>query len=310
MKGGFAAANANGQVIIMDITILDGGMGQELLARSAGEPTGLWATQVLLDAPDLVRAVHDDYFAAGAEIATTNTYAIHRDRLSPFGLEDRFEALHRQACEIAVSARDANGSGKVAGSLGPTGWSYRPDLAPSPEEAAAVYAEIARIQQPYVDLFLCETMASVAQARGAVMGAKTAGKPVWLSVTVDDDDGAKLRSGEAVSDILPLVSEFDLAALLVNCSLPEALAGAIPLLAGGDVPIGGYANGFTGIPDAFKTRGATADRLEKRKNLGPAVYADFAEGWVRDGAVIVGGCCEVGPAHIRELAKRFKFKPA
>jgi len=290
----------------MPIAILDGGMGQELLARSPGKPTGLWATQVLLDAPGLVRAVHDDYFAAGADIATTNTYAVHRDRLAPFGLEDRFEVLHRQACEIAVSARDANGSGRVAGSLGPIGWSYRPDLAPSPERAAEIYGEIARLQAPYVDLILCETMASVSQAHGAVMGAKAAGKPVWLSVSVDDDDGARLRSGEAVTEILPLISEFDIAALLVNCSLPEAVGRAIPLLANRQVPFGGYANGFTGIPEAFKAKGATADRLEKRKNLGPAVYADFVEGWIQDGATIVGGCCEVGPAHIRELAKRFK----
>ncbi len=293
----------------MDITILDGGMGQELLARSSKKPTGLWATQVLLDAPDLVAAVHRDYFAAGADIATTNTYAIHRDRLAPFGIEDRFEALHRQACNIAVSARDEHGAGKVAGSLGPTGWSYRPDLAPPVDQAAERYAEIARLLEPHVDLILCETMASVAQARGAAMGAAVVDKPLWLSVTVDDGDGTRLRSGEPVTDILPLIGEFDLAALLVNCSVPEAVGQAIPLLANQGVPVGGYANGFAEIPDAFKKRGATADRLEKRENLGPEVYADFAEGWITDGAAIVGGCCEVGPAHIRELSRRWKTVP-
>lgn len=288
----------------MDITILDGGMGQELLARSSEKPTGLWATQVLLDAPGLVEAVHRDYFQAGADIATTNTYAIHRDRLAPFGIEDRFEALHRQACRIAAAVRNEHGSGKVAGSLGPTGWSYRPDLAPPVEKAAEIYAEIARLHAPYVDLILCETMASAAQARGAAMGAKTVDKPLWLSVTVNDEDGTKLRSGEPLTDILPLIEEFNLAALLVNCSVPEAISQAIPLLSDKEIPVGGYANGFTGIADAFKEKGATADRLEKRENLGPGRYADFAEGWVRDGATIVGGCCEVGPAHIRELAGR------
>jgi len=290
----------------MDITILDGGMGQELLARSPDKPTGLWATQVLLDDPGIVEAVHRDYFAAGADVATANTYAIHRDRLAPFGVEDRFEALHRQACQIAVSARDGHGSGKVAGSLGPIGWSYRPDLAPPVEKAAERYAEIARLQEPYVDLFLCETMASVAQARGAAMGAETVAKPLWLSVTVDDQDGTTLRSGEPVTDILPLIDEFGLSALLVNCSVPEAVSRAIPLLADHGVPVGGYANGFVGIPEDFKQRGATADRLQKRKNLTPRLYADFAGRWIKDGAAIVGGCCEVGPDHIRELARRWK----
>ena len=68
------------------ITILDGGMGQELIARSDGEPTPLWATQVLMEEPNLVRSVHDEFFAAGAMVATTNSYAIHRDRLITAGL--------------------------------------------------------------------------------------------------------------------------------------------------------------------------------------------------------------------------------
>ncbi|MEL7089528.1 MAG: homocysteine S-methyltransferase family protein, partial [Planctomycetota bacterium] len=64
----------------MAITILDGGMGQELV-RHAGKATPLWATQALLDDPSLVARVHADYAAAGATVATTNTYAVHRDRL-------------------------------------------------------------------------------------------------------------------------------------------------------------------------------------------------------------------------------------
>lgn len=290
----------------MTITILDGGMGQELVARGAVKPTGLWATQYLIDRPELVRVVHDDYFAAGADVATTNTYAVHRDRLKPFGIEDRFEALHRKACEIAVAARDACGGGLVAGAMGPTGWSYRPDLAPPAEQAAEIFAEIARLQAPYVDLILCETMSSVDQARGAVMGARAADKPVWLAVSVNDKDGAKLRSGEPVMDILALAAELEPAALLINCSTPEAVSRAVQLLAGRGVPVGAYANGFKEIVPTFTQQGATVEALERRTDLGPEAYAGFAEDWVESGAAIVGGCCEVGPAHIRELAARLK----
>ncbi len=294
------------EVDIMNITLLDGGMGQELLARSSAKPTGLWSTQILMDSPELVRAVHNDYFAAGADIAITNSYAIHRDRLRPFGIENRFADLHQLACKIAVSARDKHGDGLVAGSLGPSGWSYRPDLAPPVEEAAALYGEIAKLHEPYVDLILCETMSSVKQARGAVMGARVATKPVWLAVTVDDEDGTKLRSGESVTELWPMIAEFKIEALLVNCSAPEAVNQTIPLLTNQGVPVGGYANGFVKITKDFMKKGATVDVLEKRPNLGPDVYADFADGWIKDGATIVGGCCEVGPAHIKELARRFK----
>ena len=110
------------------ITILDGGMGQELIARSTAEPTPLWATKVLLEEPELVRAVHDDFFAAGAMVATTNSYAIHHDRLIPAGLDDQFESLHRVACEIACASRDTAGGGRVAGAIGPLVGSIRPAL--------------------------------------------------------------------------------------------------------------------------------------------------------------------------------------
>ena len=289
------------------VTILDGGMGQELIARAGAAPTPLWATSVMLVRPDLVRAVHDDYFAAGAEIATANSYAVLRDRLAPHGLEDRFRELHEAACRMAVEARDAHGSGRVAGSLGPIGASYRPELAPKAEHAAEIYAEIAMIQAPYVDLFICETMASVEQARGAVMGAAAAGKPVWLSISVADEDGSRLRSGEKVEAILPVVAELAPAALLVNCSIPEAVSAALPRLAGAGVPLGAYANGFTRITEAFLAPNPTVDALEARRDLDPDAYLAFAEGWVAAGADIVGGCCEVGPAHIRRLAERFGF---
>ena len=290
----------------MDITLLDGGLGQELLARSAAAPTGLWSTQFLIDRPELVRELHSDYFSAGADIATTNSYAILPDRLRPFGLENRFVELQRLACQLAVSARDEHGQGLVAGSMGPVGRSYRPDLAPPIEEAASLYAEIAAIQEPYVDIFLCETMSSVAQARGAVMGASSGRRPIWLAVSVDDEDGTRLRSGEAITEILPLLSEFDLAALLVNCSPPEAVSQALPLLTGQGIPLGAYANGFVKIAPDYLQEGATVDLLQARKNLGPEVYTQFAEDWTKQGATIIGGCCEVGTAHIEELAKRLK----
>ena len=138
------------------------------------------------------------------------------------------------------------------------------------------------------------------------MGASAGQKPVWLAISVDDEDGTKLRSGEAVTEILPLMSEFDLAALLGNCSPPEAVSQSLPLLAGWDIPLGAYANGFVEISPEYLQEGATVDLLESRKNLGPEVYACFAEDWTKQGATIIGGCCEVGPAHIEERAKRLR----
>ena len=285
--------------------ILDGGMGQELVAR-AGKATSLWSVQALLDAPEFVRQVHDEYFAAGADIATTNSYSVLPDRLEPHGMLDRLEELVRLACQLATDAREAHGSGMVAGGLGPQGFSYQPDKAPPAEQAAEVYANLAQIQAQYVDVHLLETMSSVDQARGGLIGAGVTGKPVWVALSVRDDDGTRLRSGELLSDVMPLLEEFNPAAVFINCSKPEAVDTAVPILAKSGRLVGAYANGFTGIAADFNKVGATVDMLSARRDLDPNAYADFADGWAAHGATIIGGCCEVGPAHIAELSRRLK----
>ncbi len=287
------------------ITILDGGMGQELIAR-AGKATGLWSVQALLDNPSMVRDVHDAYFAAGAEAATTNSYSVLPDRLEKAGIADQLDRLAVLACELACQSRDAHGSGLVLGALGPQGFSYQPDKSPPADEAAEVYAYLARVHAPFVDGHILETMASVDQARGGLMGAGVTGKPVWLSLSVDDIDGTKLRSGEPIADVIPLIKEFSPHVVSINCSLPEAVSQAIPMLADAGVTVGAYANGFTGISDNFDHIGATVDELKARTDLGPARYAEFAQTWVDAGATVIGGCCEVGPDHIAALVARFK----
>jgi len=284
-----------------DVILLDGGMGQELVHRSGDAPTNLWATQVMLDHPGMVQAVHSDYFGAGATIATTNTYAIHHDRFAGTDLNDRFIDLHMCALNEAHGALKAAGAGRIAGSIGPLAASYRPDKHPPHAEAVARYAEIAQLLAPRVDVILCETVASLAHARAVLEGALTAGKPVWLSVTVDDEDGSRLRSGEPVADICAIAKGAE--AVLANCSAPEAMAAALGALSGCGLPFGAYANGFTKITKDFLKDNPPVSSLSARRDLSPEAYAKFALGWVDQGATIVGGCCEVGPAHIAELAR-------
>lgn len=288
-----------------EIVLLDGGMGQELVARSGDAPTPLWSTQVMIDHPGLVQQVHADYFAAGATVATTNTYAIHHDRLEKFGLDEHFARLHMQALAEAAAARSAAGQGRIAGSLGPLVASYRPETHPPHAEAVAKYAEIAALLAPGVDLFLAETVASLAHARAVLEGGLTGGRPVWLSVTLDDEDGTRLRSGEAVGDLRDIVAA-GAGGILANCSAPEAMAAALEVFAGFGLPFGAYANGFQQITKAFLKDSPTVDVLHARPEMTPERYADFAMHWVGMGATVVGGCCETTPAHIAETARRLR----
>lgn len=286
------------------ITLLDGGMGQELIARAGADPGPLWATRVMLDHPGLVRAIHEDYFAAGASLATTNTYNILHDRLIPDGLDALYHALHLRALAEAHEARASAGRGLIAGSMGPLGESYRPDLTPAVEVSAALYAEKARILAPHVDLILIETISSLDLARGALMGARSTDRPVWLSISVDDRDGSRLRSGEPVAALAAVLAETPADAVLANCSMPEAMASALAALRPLGLPFGAYANGFSEIE--AHAHGTSAPAYCARHDLTPEKYGDFAMAWVDQGATLIGGCCEVGPAHIRHLHGRLR----
>ncbi len=287
-----------------DITLLDGSIGQELVKRSGDRATHLWSTRVMIDHPDLVGDVHAEYFRRGATIATTNTYAVHRSRLERVALEDQLSHLIDTALSQAERARE-NG-GRIAGSLGPLLASYRPDLNPAADVAAEKYAELVGLMANRVDLFLIETVSSVQEAEGALRGTAKAGKPVWLALTVMDDDGTRLRSGEMLSDIAPLVDCFAPQAVLINCTRPEVVAPALEAIANMGRPFGAYANGFTRISQEFLEDAPTVDALEQRQDLGPEAYANHAMAWIEQGATIVGGCCEVGPDHIEVLANRLR----
>lgn len=287
------------------ITLLDGGMGQELLKRSSKEITPLWSTQVMMDEPEIVRELHADFIRAGSRVITLNAYTMTPERLARDGQVEDFEKLQLAAISAATSARISVGipGVKIAGCLPPLVASYHAEVAPEYEAMLESYSKIVAIQAPHVDVFLCETMSSIAEAKAALLAAKKSGLPVWVSLTVQDNDKGLLRSGESLVDAVAMLDEFGADAKLLNCSKPEAIAASWSKMKSGDGLTGAYANGFTSI-DSLKP-GGTVKSMESRSDLDPAAYAEFALQWANDGAGLIGGCCEVGPAHIAELAKRF-----
>ncbi|MBY8977285.1 homocysteine S-methyltransferase family protein [Rhodobacteraceae bacterium NNCM2] len=288
------------------IVLMDGGMGQELIKRATAPATPIWSAQVMMDQPELVRDVHLENIRAGARTITVNAYSAMKQRLETVGKVEKFDALQNLACDIARAARDDSGEDvTITGCLSPYAWSYRPGLNPSVEEMLPDYRAAASIQGPKVDVMLCETMGSAEEGLAAATAAAETGKPVWVSWTLMDDGSGRLRSGETLAEANAALTGLPIAARMVNCSRPETVEAALPDLLSLGGPVGAYANGFTGIAEYF-TAGTTVDGLDARADLGPAQYADFAMRWVEAGLTIVGGCCEISPAHIGELADRLK----
>ena len=276
------------------IVLLDGGVGQEIHRRSAGPASPLWSVQVMMDEPDLVEAVHLEFIEAGARIVTANTYTATPPRLARAGVADMFEAMHGAALAAAESAREKSGQAvRIAGCLPPLVGSYRSDLTPPRRRMpCGTTAE----SSP------CRRTASICScARPCYRRRKRARRP-WRRAKAASRSGPRSRStmptvrccararglAQAPKPAVAAGAE----AVLINCSSPEAVATAMPRLAGIGVPFGGYANGFVSIGDLQP--GGTVDVLEARDDLGPASYADHALGWVASGAAIVGGCCEIG----------------
>ena len=277
-------------------------MGQELIRRHGQSPTPMWSAQVLLEAPELVRTLHEDFIRAGADMITVNAYSATPERLDRDGHASLFEPLQQAACTLAQQARDncAMGGTLIAGCLPPLVGSYYPDAAPDKQQSLINYRRIVEQQADHVDLFVCETMSSISEATYAATAAAESGKPVWLALSLDDDKPECLRSGELLSEALTTIRELPVQALLLNCSKPETISKSWGLFnSGTGLPTGAYANGFTSV--TALNPGGTVTALEARQDLDPDAYAQFAMKWVAEGATIVGGCCEVGPEHVKRI---------
>jgi homocysteine S-methyltransferase len=258
----------------------------------------------MLKDPNMVSNIHSAYFEAGATVATTNSYTILRDRLKHFELEHEVHSLWNSSVAAACKARDKFGSGRIAGSIGPLVASYRPDICPPVEEASSIYKEKVESIAPMVDILLVETVCSLKQAKGVLAATDNSNKPVWISFSVDDNDGTKLRSGENLEEVEAVINHHLVEAVLINCSPPEVVGNALSILSKMGLAFGAYANGFSKISSEFLKTRPTVDALTARKDLGPEEYSNFVTNWIRNGASIVGGCCEIGPAHISKIAQK------
>lgn len=285
------------------ITLLDGGMGQELIRRSsAAKPHPLWSLQVMMDEPELVANVHRDFCLAGARVICLNTYSVTRHRLQMGSALPDLPELLKHAGDLARAGIQASGlSGiDIVASLPPLTASYLQQSPLSPEQMKDEYKELMELQRYHVDGFLAETLSSIAEGQAVLLAAQEADTGVHLAFTVQDEDGTRLRSGELLEDALRVCVPLKPLSIILNCSVPEAIDQGLPLLAVATKTFGAYANGFHSI--TALQPGGTVDVLSAREELTPAVYTEMALQWLDLGASILGGCCEVGPAHIEALA--------
>ena len=302
--------------------VLDAAMGTDLLARGVPLPAPLWSAQALVDAPDLVEAIHRENAEAGANVLTIASFRLHGRNLRGSSCSLSQRALLSLAVDTARRATKTGISSKgeeraqqgrpagrpsepftppskkifdspwIAGSLAPLEDCYRPDRVPSEAEISSEHAEMAAaLAAAGVDLVLVETMNTVREALAAARGAAATGLPVVASCVTDGR--GRLLSGEPVEDfaraLLSAPAPPD--ALGVNCVAAKGLAGDLARLAAAapGVPLAAYGNTY-GDP------------------LAPDDYAALAAGWIRLGARLAGGCCGTTAAHTAAVARALQGK--
>ena len=154
-----------------NIILLDGGVGQEIYKRAGKPASPMWSAKVMMDNPEVVKEVHQDFIKAGASIITTNSYTCTPTRLARDSQVQLFEKLQLQALHTASSARDELGltadDVSIAGCLPPLIGSYTVDERGF-SELKSEYEQIVAIQAPVVDLFLIETISNIKEAKAAV----------------------------------------------------------------------------------------------------------------------------------------------
>jgi S-methylmethionine-dependent homocysteine/selenocysteine methylase len=294
-----------------ETVLLDGGVATEILRRGV-----YWRSHGIEQHPEIVRQVHADYLAAGADVLRTNTFQLnrraylnlfhgleHMRHIGPPGLEDKAGRLLRRAVELAREARRLAGRESegvaIAGVVSPLEHCFRPDLTPPLDQCRAEYREIIEeLKNGGADFILLESMNRVAEARVACEVAQTSGLPVWVSFVVRED--ARLLSNESLPEALEAVEPLGADVVLINCAPLEDVTAALRELSRRRKgAIGAYAHIGRYDPPSWKF--GFYPRFTSTDSVPPARYLEVAREWKRTGAQVIGGCCGTTPEHIQAL---------
>ncbi len=289
--------------------ILSGAMGTELERRGVNIGLPLWSANGLIDHPEIVRQIHEDYIAAGADIIVTNTFRTNTRAFANASVADRSPDLTATACTIAHEARDRF-TGRdvlIAGCVAPAEDCYKPELVPSERQLLDEHGElIERLVKGGVDFILIETMTTIREAYAASAAASAAGKEFIVSFTCLPD--GRLIGGDSLSDAVETIAKLHPVMFSLNCISPRYLTPLIHQLTTA------VANVQARVGDSSPPTFAVYGNIGKPdvrdgvfvRDIDARVYAHHAAEWFRLGASIIGGCCGTTPEYIKELRNTFR----
>jgi homocysteine S-methyltransferase len=284
-------------------------MATELEARGCDLHDPLWSAKVLLETPELIREVHADYFAAGADCAITASYQATFQGFAQRGLStDESADLMRLSVKLACEARDAfwssSPSGRVkpfvAASVGPygaflaDGSEYRGDYGLRLTDLMDFHRpRMAVLANSGADMLACETIPCLLEALALLKLLEDfPNMTTWFSFSAKD--GSHTNHGELISECAKMLEHPQVAAIGVNCTAPEFVTELVQHARSATIkPILAY-------PNSGEVYDATRKCWTGEANS--SSFATQARDWLAAGARVIGGCCRTSPEHIRELS--------
>ncbi|MFH1812497.1 MAG: bifunctional homocysteine S-methyltransferase/methylenetetrahydrofolate reductase [Pseudomonadota bacterium] len=271
------------------VVLFDGAMGTMLYSK--GVFINTCYDELNLVRPELIKNIHEEYVAAGADVIETNTFGANPIKLKPFGLADRLREINLAGARIA---RDAAGDrALVAGAVGPLGLKIEP-LGPTSVDEARDYfrAQIEALVEGGVDLLVFETFGDLTELQQALRGAReVCDLPVVAQITVDET-GHTIQ-GAPAERCAVVLEKWGADVVGINCSVgPEPTLAAIErMVLVCNAPLSAQPN--AGVPRAVEGRNLYMSS--------PEYFAEYAKRFVAAGVHVLGGCCGTTPAYIRAM---------
>ncbi len=294
------------------IAVIDGAMATELESRGCDLNDDLWSACILLEQPELIRAVHLDYFNAGADFAITASYQATVEGFAKRGLtHEQSLGLIKKSVQLAQEARDEFWSKEenrtnrirpfITGSVGPygaylaDGSEYRGDYNLTEDELIAFHRpRVEALIASRADLLACETLPCLIEARALIqLLAEFANTSAWFCFSAKD--GEHISSGELIAKCASFLDKQPQAAAIgINCTSPLHIPSLIrKIKKNTNKPVIVYPNSGEYYSAVTKTwhGESSCDKFGLQ-----------SKEWYENGASLIGGCCRTTPGHIEEVS--------
>jgi len=280
--------------------LIDGATGTEVERRGVPQLDNAWNGGGALTHPQILRQIHEDYIRHSAEIIIANTFANTKQAMHDADMEDQFEFLNRRGVELAIEARDRMQKPDVLVAGGISYWSWTSQHPSLEELYESVSQQAAIMATAGADLLMLEMMIDIDRMLVTLEAAQTSGLPVWVGITCEPNaEGIMcLRNGDSLIDALDSLQKRNVPLISIMHTEVEFVDACLDVMQ----------NHWSGAIGVYAHSGRSHESdgtWTYNDTIAPKDYAAACDRWLKSGVQVIGGCCGIGPLHIREIHQQW-----